>query len=83
MELINKIIDYNYGEFGTEFGDALVDLKNENIELQDRINKAIKRIEKELSYTPSSTRKEVGLILVDYKKLLNILKGDNKKYEII
>ena len=52
-------------------------LKNkENKELQERIDKAIKRIEKELSYTPESARKEVGLILVDYKKLLNILKGE-------
>ena len=40
------------------------------------IKKAIKYIEEELNCTPSSNRKEVGLILVDYKKLLKILKGE-------
>jgi len=29
-ELIEKIIAYNYNEYGSEFGDALVDLKHEN-----------------------------------------------------
>ena len=29
-ELIEKIITYNYNEYGAEFGDALVDLKHEN-----------------------------------------------------
>lgn len=46
-------------------------------QLQCIIYKAIEYIEKELSCTPSSARKEIGLILMDYKKLLNILKGDS------
>ena len=29
-ELIEKIIAYNYNEYGAEYGDALVDLKHEN-----------------------------------------------------
>ena len=29
-KLIEKIIAYNYNEFGAEYGDALVDLKHEN-----------------------------------------------------
>ena len=29
-ELIEKIITYNYNEYGAEFGDALVYLKQEN-----------------------------------------------------
>lgn len=45
-ELIDKIIDYNYGEFGTEFGDALVDLKNKNIELEKRVDFLIDRNDK-------------------------------------
>lgn len=36
-ELINKIITYNYNNFGNEFGDALVDLKQENTQLKDKI----------------------------------------------
>lgn len=36
-ELINKIITYNYNNFGNEFGDALVDLKQENMRLKNKI----------------------------------------------
>lgn len=44
-ELINKIITYNYNNFGNEFGDALVDLQQENARLKDKENKIIKKIE--------------------------------------
>ena len=43
-ELINKIITYNYNNFGNEFGDALVDLQKENARLKDKIEKAIELI---------------------------------------
>ena len=38
-ELINKIITYNYNNFGNEFGDALVDLQKENARLKEIENK--------------------------------------------
>ena len=38
-ELINKIITYNYNNFGNEFGNALVDLQQENKELHNKIDK--------------------------------------------
>ena len=34
---IDKIITYNYNQFGNEFGDTLVDLKNENEKLHSII----------------------------------------------
>ena len=40
-KLINKIITYNYNNFGNEFGDALVDLQKENARLKDKIEKVI------------------------------------------
>lgn len=62
-ELINKIITYNYNNFGNEFGDALVDLQQENARLKDRMNK----IEKWLKYKAEALdtfdipkRKETG-----------------------
>ena len=44
-ELINKIITYNYNNFGNEFGDALVDLQQENARLKDKNKKAIEKLE--------------------------------------
>ena len=41
---IDKIITYNYNQFGNEFGDTLVDLKNEN----ERLNNIINELEKYL-----------------------------------
>ncbi len=43
-KLINKIITYNYNNFGNEFGDALVDLKKENARLKDKIEKVIEYV---------------------------------------
>ena len=43
-KLINKIITYNYNNFGNEFGDALVDLQKENARLKDKIERAIEKI---------------------------------------
>ena len=43
-ELINKIITYNYNNFGNEFGDALVDLQQENARLKDKIEKVIEYV---------------------------------------
>ena len=45
-ELINKIITYNYNNFGNEFGDALVDLKQENARLKDKIENATNFVDK-------------------------------------
>ena len=44
-ELINKIITYNYNNFGNEFGDTLVDLQQENARLKDKIEKSIDKLE--------------------------------------
>ena len=55
-ELINKIITYNYNDFGNEFGDALVDLQKENARLKDKIENATKLIEEiKLHYQQSPT----------------------------
>ena len=66
------------------------DLTYENIELQDRINKAIEYIEtleKQEAYKIEDNENGVPELKVDneeyfvfckYNKLLNILKGDNK-----
>ena len=43
-ELIEKIITYNYNEFGAEYGDALVDLKHEN----EWLHHIIKEVREEL-----------------------------------
>ena len=43
-ELINKIITYNYNNFGNEFGDALVDLQKENARLKDKFKKVIEYV---------------------------------------
>lgn len=59
-----------------EYDKTVIKLSRENKKLKLRIDKAIEDIEEELNCTPSSNRKEVGLILVDYKKLLKILKGE-------
>lgn len=37
-KLIDKIISYNYSEFGSEFGNALVDLKQENQQLKIQVS---------------------------------------------
>jgi hypothetical protein len=42
---------------------------------EQRINKAIEYIEKEAKANPDSNRKDIGLILMNYKKTLNILNG--------
>jgi len=52
---------------------------NNNPSYKSRIDKAIEYIEEELNCTPSSNRKEAGLILVDYKKLLKTLKGEENE----
>ena len=44
-ELINKIITYNYNNFGNEFGNALVDLQQQNKELHNKIDKAIEALD--------------------------------------
>lgn len=44
-ELLNKIINYNYTNFGNEFGNCLVDMKNENQELKDKIDKALDKMQ--------------------------------------
>lgn len=48
-ELINKIITYNYNNFGNEFGDALVDLKQENARLKDKIKTAFEYVDDKLT----------------------------------
>ena len=48
-ELINKIITYNYNNFGNEFGDALVDLQKENARLKDKIKKSFKIVDDKLT----------------------------------
>ena len=73
-ELINKIITYNYNNFGNEFGDALVDLQKENARLKDKNDKAIEYLYKHSQY---NDRDGVHYIkedeyCVDY--LLDILK---------
>lgn len=78
MELIDKIIDYNYGEFGTEFGDALVDLKNENIRLNNIINKAIEYIRSEYTITDDDVYLALYSSDGTLDKLESIFKGDNK-----
>ena len=72
--LINKIITYNYNNFGNEFGDALVDLQKENARLKDKNDKAIEYLYKHSQY---NDRDGVHYIkedeyCVDY--LLDILK---------
>lgn len=50
ISLIEKIITYNYNEFGKEFGDTLVDLKRAYINQQEILNKIKECIEKENEY---------------------------------
>lgn len=53
-------------------------LKNDIEVYKSRINKAIEYIKKEEKANPDSNRKDVGLILMNYKRVIDILKGDNK-----
>jgi len=50
-ELIEKIITYNYNEYGAEYGDALVDLKHENEWLHHIIKEVREYIESKKIYT--------------------------------
>ena len=54
------------------------DFAEEINELQNRIDKAVEYIKKEEKANLDCNRKDVGLILMNYKRVLNILKGDNK-----
>jgi hypothetical protein len=68
-ELIEKIIAYNYNEYGSEFGDALVDLKHEN----EWLHHIIKEVREEIRIL------ETNCDIVDYQaqKLYQILdKGE-------
>lgn len=49
-ELIEKIITYNYNDYGAEFGDALVDLKHENEWLHHIIKEVREYIENNSQY---------------------------------
>ena len=53
-ELIEKIIAYNYNEYGSEFGDALVDLKHEN-EWLHHIIKEVREYIKDNAYWGEET----------------------------
>ena len=76
-ELISKIIVYNYNELGNEFGDALVDLKNENENLQQRIDKAVEYILDEGITFLNIAGQRTWCGKHSCTELLNILKGDD------
>ena len=73
-KLLDKIIDWNYGEFGKEFGDTLVDLKNEN----ERLNNIIDTLKIEISSLMGRYfyEKEFCIEDTDLDKLLRIIDGD-------
>ena len=74
-ELIEKIIAYNYNEYGSEFGDALVDLKHENEWLHHIIKEVREYIQDRYDgevLTHTFDKDNVG-------ELLEILKGRGGK----
>lgn len=94
-ELINKIITYNYNEFGNEFGDCIVDMKKEIGRLTaestkweskfydeaKKVDRAIEYIEKN-SYTTIETIDDINYFIVRLDKcvdLLDILKGVDRE----
>ena len=75
-ELIEKIIAYNYNEYGAKYGDALVDLKHENEWLHHIIKEVRKYIE-ENTYIDKKgyLLKEGTEYFINPKVLLKILEG--------
>lgn len=69
-ELIEKIITYNYNEYGAEFGDALVYLKKENEWLHHIIKEVREYIERFY---------EKALDYTEFKEILEILDKENKE----
>ena len=71
---IDKIITYNYNQFGNEFGDTLVDLKNENERLHNIIKEVREYIENNEQY---DTDFKFDYVYSD--KILEILDKENKE----
>lgn len=79
-ELINKIITYNYNNFGNEFGNALVDLQQENKELHNKIDKVIRMLEINIEIAkqqPSKNKLEDEFFINRCNDLLKILKDSD------
>lgn len=81
-ELINKIITYNYNEFGNEFGDVIVDLKqkvneleNINNKLSSALNSAEQRIDKANKILKNWKSLDLDNLLKAIKDVEKILKG--------
>lgn len=75
-KLISKVISYNYNELGEEFGDCIVDMKNEIERLNNIINKLERYINEEYIYD------ELGMKIFDASTLqdkLQELKGENNE----
>ena len=70
-ELINKIAFYNY----IELGDALVDLKNENEHLQQRVYKTIDYIDLVIELIKQQPTEDDNWILDRLNGFKYILKG--------
>lgn len=58
------------------YKNQVIAATQDSINYKERIDKAIEYIETIVKNTPSSTRKDyANMILIDYKKLLEILEG--------
>lgn len=68
----------NEEEYKIEDFRATTRLLFENEKLQQRIDKAIEYLNIILKSTPSCGRKKAGLILINYKRFLEILGGINE-----
>ena len=71
---VEKIITYNYNEFGNEFGDTLVDLKREYIELQDTLKDREEYCDKLEEYRESILKENKK-----YKEVLDKIKENTER----
>lgn len=77
-ELISKVISYNYNEFGEEFGDCIVDMKNKIEDENERLNNIINELEKYIN--EEYIYDELGMKIFDASELqdkLQELKGSS------